>query len=803
MKFRLGTTLLLSLAISSSVLAIPARSGFAKVKQPDGTEISVKICGDERLNWFETEDGYKLLRDQNNYLVYAVNNEKGDLVPSTLVYGRPDKNLNMQRAAMKIAPNATFSQAQIEEAVSRMPQSTQSSAIFPSEGKCNLLMILVNFADTEITIPKEDIEKMMNEENYKNIGSFRDFMLEASNNKLDITTTVTDWIQIRGDHDDYYYNQNGSTNVSDLIMDALLDADESVDFSQFDNNKDGYVDGIMILHQGYGQESSGSKNDIWSHSFTLQNWGIPVANRTFDGVRVNAYTIEPELITDQYGKQYETTIGVFCHEFTHNLGAPDYYDADGNSNGYYDGTGKWDLMAEGSWNGVYGDHPAMINAFERIRLGWLPKPIVLEEDQEIEAMPCITNSQLTYRINTEDDYDYFLLENRQQSISKFDSGLLSSGLVIYHINENFFNKLDPGNRVNSTSEQSVYVVAGNASCDPDGTPKSFGYISRNDAIYGGSSSNGLNKYTYPSNISWAKTKAKGELYNIKNNTDGTVSFSFYKDRKIELTDVYPIGNRGKYTITFNTPDVDGGTVMGYNVYTKKNDEWSKYTTLKTNRLELNINSLTGKSFEYAFDITFENGTSSNMIEHYFFVPEECLQTVEVIENGRSNTINWTADEEKKNGQQAFFMEYKIYRNDEVIGHTTENTFTDESPLEKAVYTVVSVWENEVELKGLTTSEATGICDKVLSNENNFKAYYNTLSGSVTCDLTIENANTEADIEVYNTVGQRVASDYTTMNEGQNTIEINLGSSAKGVYIVTATLKNNGKVEKISKKIVVM
>ena len=66
-----------------------------------------------------------------------------------------------------------------------------------------------------------------------------------------------------------------------------------------------------------------------------------------DGVTINRYFMAPE----------DGRVGVMAHELGHLLmGWPDLYDTDYTSAG----TGGWDLMAGGSWNGggVYGPaHP--------------------------------------------------------------------------------------------------------------------------------------------------------------------------------------------------------------------------------------------------------------------------------------------------------------------------------------------------------------------------------------------------------------------------------------------------------------
>jgi immune inhibitor A len=128
-----------------------------------------------------------------------------------------------------------------------------------------------------------------------------------------------------------------------------------VDFSKYDNNGDGYCDGIIITHSGTGAEFSGSMSHIWSHK-----WGINA--KRYDNVWVSAYSVQPEF----WQIPGDMTIGVYAHEIGHLFGLPDLYDVDGSSSGI----GKRSLMAGGSWNGFLGSTPAWLDAWCRVRLGW-------------------------------------------------------------------------------------------------------------------------------------------------------------------------------------------------------------------------------------------------------------------------------------------------------------------------------------------------------------------------------------------------------------------------------------------------
>ncbi|HTH07715.1 MAG TPA: M6 family metalloprotease domain-containing protein, partial [Ilumatobacteraceae bacterium] len=69
-------------------------------------------------------------------------------------------------------------------------------------------------------------------------------------------------------------------------------------------------------------------------------------------------------------------LGVFAHEYGHDLGLPDFYDTNGGENS----TGFWTLMSSGSWlnHGAedIGTTPGYMGPWEKLQLGWLDYSVV-------------------------------------------------------------------------------------------------------------------------------------------------------------------------------------------------------------------------------------------------------------------------------------------------------------------------------------------------------------------------------------------------------------------------------------------
>ncbi|WHY62683.1 immune inhibitor A domain-containing protein [Cytobacillus firmus] len=228
---------------------------------------------------------------------------------------------------------------------------------------------------------KEHYEKLMFGDtefelfNGDKVKTFKQFYEEQSGGSYTVDGTVSEWLTVPGKAGDYGDdNPNGGhDNLSplgprDLVKEALKAAvDAGMDLSEYDefdlydldgdgnlNEPDGLVDHLMIIHAGTGQEAGGGAlgdDAIWSHRWTLGGvFAVPNTTAKVDywGGKMGAfdYTIQPE----------DGAVGVFAHEFGHDLGLPDEYDTQYTGQG--EPVASWSIMSGGSWNGkIAGTEP--------------------------------------------------------------------------------------------------------------------------------------------------------------------------------------------------------------------------------------------------------------------------------------------------------------------------------------------------------------------------------------------------------------------------------------------------------------
>ncbi len=234
-------------------------------------------------------------------------------------------------------------------------------------------------------------------------NSMRQFYIENSANRYAVYGDVTDWALAPGnacEYDDDLNHPNGGNAVWYFLKDTVnawyadqigagkTPAEINAYLSQFDvwdrydwdgdgnfDEPDGYIDHMNFLHAGEGNEAGGGALGdcaIWSHSwFAFSNLvGVagPSPEFLIGGLQIgesdfwlNKYIINPE----------NGGVGVFTHEYGHDLGLPDLYDTSGGENS----TAFWTLMSSGSWlsqDGVdIGSQPNHMGVWEKFQLGWL------------------------------------------------------------------------------------------------------------------------------------------------------------------------------------------------------------------------------------------------------------------------------------------------------------------------------------------------------------------------------------------------------------------------------------------------
>ncbi len=421
--------------------AVPAKPGIHVYTQPDGSTVEVRIIGDEHFHCYETTDGHLLLSDAAGALRYAVADSDGTVRagdvrasdPAVRTAGEKAFAEGIDRDAVRSAM-ARMQSRNIGSARRRAPQRIPGELVtsYPTQGQPKSIVLLVEFQDVKFSTPDvhEAFRKMVSEPGYSEnggTGSALDFFRDNSNGAFQPDFEVFGPVTLPYNEPHYGQSSANAYDVQGWMMAydgavAMREAYPDLDFSEYDNDGDGFVDNIFIFYAGYGENEGAPSWTIWPHSAEL--WSMYNLDLTFDGVKIDKYACSNEL--KGTSGTLLTGIGTFVHEYSHVLGLMDHYPTLLSNRDV--SPGAWDVMDMGSYNNESRTPPAY-NSFERYCLGWL-NPHRLSGPQNVVLNP-ILDSNEAVSIQTDKDGEFFLFENRQNS--GWDAHLPGHGMLVWHV----------------------------------------------------------------------------------------------------------------------------------------------------------------------------------------------------------------------------------------------------------------------------------------------------------------------------------------------------------------------------------
>lgn len=436
-------TLVLCCTAALCAWAVPARREGRLVTQADGTEIMVYNHGDESFHWQTNENGEWI--------------EQGEDGNYTTVPALSEEQIQVRRAKGR-----------------RLPQQTEQA--YPTNIAPRGLIILVNFKDKAFVTDKAEIDSMIYGQNYtrkysysytaygkkyiENItsqGSARQYFHDVSFGQYNPHFDVVGPVTVSQNYS--YYGQNdrygNDAHPEEMVKEAcqLAYNQYNIDFSLYDNDGDNMVDFVYILYAGYGEADGGASNTVWPHAHSLTEAGTSLA---LGGKKIDKYACSNEMSSIS---GYHDGIGTFCHEFTHVLGLPDFYNTDNGNNRTL---GDWDILDYGCYNND-GNTPCAFSGYERFFCGWATPELLV--DPAYYSLKELNGSNTVLLISTTDQHNligndpnpatFYLLENRQQT--GWDKYLNGHGLMLTKVNYSY-DKWDKNNPNNTESDMGVDII---------------------------------------------------------------------------------------------------------------------------------------------------------------------------------------------------------------------------------------------------------------------------------------------------------------------------------------------------------
>ena len=323
-----------------------------------------------------------------------------------------------------------------------------------------------------------------------------EYSRDGNTNTYDKTNDGIIHVSVDMDHGDWSDVPEENTPECEIwasaLSEAISQADEYVDFGQYDDNGNGEIEnnelalGLIIAGGEASDSSNLSETDhrylTWAHAWDMESvMGTPPG---CDGTIVSKYIAIGEDITyirhtgeDQAGPERtkQAGIGTLAHELGHYLGLPDYYDVDYNTAGAW-GRYKVDrtsIMALGNWCYVYDNNnnrtytPCTFDAYSRVMLGWVD-PVVAAAgntytvNAQDYSAGAGSSGYNVLKVPTRNSNEYYLIENRQfngwdeamkTSYPNSSSYAKNGGLMFWHVDEGIIDRYMDDNEINTTDHR--------------------------------------------------------------------------------------------------------------------------------------------------------------------------------------------------------------------------------------------------------------------------------------------------------------------------------------------------------------
>jgi M6 family metalloprotease-like protein len=357
-----------------------------------------------------------------------------------------------------------------------------STKDIPRFGTIEYPLILVEFSDRFFSITDRDIlleryENMFNKSGYTDNTKYKSKHKNGQEYEYyGATGSVSDYFKaqsygqyipkfniigpIRLSKSYAYYGQ-GIQDISVRIKELVRETCDSIithgNYNLSGYARNGNIDQLSIIYAGRGENYEGSDpNTIWPQADTCSY------NNKKSGIKDIKYLCTCELFWDS--DTILDGIGTFCHEFSHTLGLPDFYNTDpysGNLSTTDAAMGYWSLMDYGNYENL-GFSPVGYTAFEKYSLGWIDIEEItysgLYQLSDISIQPNPNEDvHCAYRLSAGSDDQFIILESHSKTgWYKFHA---SEGLMVTSVN--YTSSIWTNNKINRSQKHYRILPADN------------------------------------------------------------------------------------------------------------------------------------------------------------------------------------------------------------------------------------------------------------------------------------------------------------------------------------------------------
>ncbi|MDY2728010.1 MAG: hypothetical protein SOV26_03285 [Candidatus Onthovivens sp.] len=336
--------------------------------------------------------------------------------------------------------------------------NSQGLPLLPSVGKPKVLVVPINFPNYD-SFSSEELNSMNiafngNSEDYSNPywESVRGYYFKSSYETLDIQFDIAESVISNCSNEEFLKLESeqegtGTAKILNYIYNRIKVNGESVNYKDYDLDKDGYVDGVWLIYNVRNKSTVFKEHKYWAYTYwnlkedAYRNIEKPIFG-AFSNCAYNFLTVGSKSGYDAH---------TLIHETGHLLGLDDYYSYD-NLSYSASAMGGLDMMDLN-----IGDHCS----FSKAALGWINPRVISTRNKEITLEKFSTTGDCVIVSQTNDSSifdEYFIIDfYTNDNLYEFDSknhygaGVISnpyntyydySGIRIYHVDARLMKYID-------------------------------------------------------------------------------------------------------------------------------------------------------------------------------------------------------------------------------------------------------------------------------------------------------------------------------------------------------------------------
>ena len=506
----------------SAAYAVPAKPGKPLTfTQSDGKTIQVKMMGDERLHSFVTSDGLTVGQAENGDFFYRTADGLTNVMAHNAVDRSQAEQVWVNAEAGKLSLNALSSNVALKKAPKK---AVALKSQVPTMGSPKVPILLVQYSDKKMANTKATLEANYKEGSKSAYQYFKDQSDGQYTPQFEVwgIYTLPSTRSTYGANDSYGDDKGVALMVADAVKLAV--AEGQINWKDYDNDGDGECDVVIVVYAGVGEAQAYGvvPSSVWPCQWSLSEGGVygdgPGA-LTYNSTKIDKFAVFNEITGSNDNSSTIDGIGTFCHEFSHCLGLPDFYDTE--YTGKYFGMGDWSLLD----NGCYCDDgytPCGYTAYEKNFMNWMTLATP-EENTQYSMLPTSQGGKAYKIVNDADANEYYIVENRQQTA--WDKYIPAQGMMVNHVT--YSASAWDNNEVNNYSTQRMTVIPADNTLKLDsyGSPDATG---EKGDLYPYNGNNSLTDSSTPAAKVYTGSYMGKPITDITN-TNGTISFWYMKE----------------------------------------------------------------------------------------------------------------------------------------------------------------------------------------------------------------------------------------------------------------------------------